>query len=115
MADFGLSGLSGQLGVSGGAGTCGTVAYCAPERLADEGCAEQTADVYSFGICMQQMVSGVRPFAELTFGGCDCGVRWREGRGLRHLGLGAPARGLWTGRGVVAGLVTSGLVGAGLG
>lgn len=70
VADFGLSGLSGQLGTSGGADTCGTVAYSAPERLGDEdgGAADQASDVYSFGICMHQLVSGERPFADLTFG-----------------------------------------------
>ncbi|GLI67928.1 hypothetical protein VaNZ11_012255 [Volvox africanus] len=88
VADFGLSGLSGQLGSNGGADTCGTVAYSAPERLAEEeGAAEQAADVYSFGICMQQLVSGVRPFAELTFGQVMFSVlclkmrpSWPEGR-----------------------------------
>ncbi|GIL57618.1 hypothetical protein Vafri_12682 [Volvox africanus] len=88
VADFGLSGLSGQLGSNGGADTCGTVAYSAPERLAEEeGAAEQAADVYSFGICMQQLVSGVRPFAELTFGQVMFSVLclkmrppWPEGR-----------------------------------
>ncbi|GIL90991.1 hypothetical protein Vretimale_17047 [Volvox reticuliferus] len=88
VADFGLSGLSGQLGSNGGADTCGTVAYSAPERLAEEeGAAEQAADVYSFGICMQQLVSGVRPYAELTFGQVMFSVlclkmrpSWPEGR-----------------------------------
>ncbi|EFJ48292.1 hypothetical protein VOLCADRAFT_91055 [Volvox carteri f. nagariensis] len=90
VADFGLSGLSGHQGTNGGADTCGTVAYSAPERLADEedsSGAEQAADVYSFGICMQQLVSGVRPFADLTFGQVMFSVlclkmrpSWPEGR-----------------------------------
>ncbi|PNH12153.1 putative serine/threonine-protein kinase [Tetrabaena socialis] len=77
VADFGLSGLCGQLG-GGGADTCGTVAYSAPERLAEEGGGvEQPADVYSFGVCMQQLASGKRPFADLTYGQVVFGVLCR--------------------------------------
>lgn len=71
VADFGLSGLSGHQGAPGGVNACGTVAYSAPEALAEEGTAEQAADVYSYGICMWQLAAGKRPYQDLAYSESD--------------------------------------------
>lgn len=68
----------------------GTIAYSAPERLSEEGLADHPADVYSFGMCVQQLVSGERPFADMTYGewggwvGGRQAVRQADRRGLQE-------------------------------
>ncbi len=68
------------------------MAYSAPEALAEEGTAEQAADVYSYGICMWQLAAGKRPYQDLAYsesGGAGQGRAEQESRPTGECGEGA--------------------------
>ena len=60
VADFGIAGAAETQGTASDA-IMGSVPYCAPEVLAGEAVTEAT-DLYSVGVVMYEMVTGVRPY-----------------------------------------------------
>lgn len=63
LADFGIACTSGQTQVS----AVGTMDYCAPEQLDNSGAkAKPTLDVYSLGITLYEMLTGINPFRKIT-------------------------------------------------
>ncbi len=63
LSDFGIA---KEVGTDSGGGTIeGTPAYLAPEQIRGGDVGPQS-DVYAFGIMLYEMLSGKRPFAELT-------------------------------------------------
>jgi len=63
VADFGLSRFMIDLDTTMTA--CGTPSWAAPEVLRKQHYS-QKADIYSFGICLWEMVTRLRPYANLT-------------------------------------------------
>ena len=59
LADFGLAfSIGAERGLSG---PVGSFAYMAPERFSSSGTADESTDVYSFGVILFEMVNGRRP------------------------------------------------------
>jgi|GEM_PF-6746907 len=66
LGDFGLSRFATDSAeVSLTHATAGSTAYVAPERVESGECSEQT-DLWSLGVALYEMVSGVRPFTGKT-------------------------------------------------
>ena len=65
LGDFGIAKEVGTEGGEGRGSIVGTPAYLAPEQIKGEE-AGPKSDVYAFGIMLYEMLSGRRPFAELT-------------------------------------------------
>ena len=65
LSDFGIAKDLGDEGVAAGGDIMGTPAYLAPEQIRGRDVGPQS-DVYTFGIMLYEMLSGSRPFAELT-------------------------------------------------
>ncbi|XP_037077194.1 proline-rich receptor-like protein kinase PERK2 [Pollicipes pollicipes] len=63
LGDFGSARCVGDPDARG-SGVRGTVPYMAPELFRGE-CATCRADIYSFGVCTWQLLTGYRPFASL--------------------------------------------------
>ncbi|ETM42158.1 TKL protein kinase [Phytophthora nicotianae] len=65
LTDFGLSTLAKQLNWTGNTGTVGAIRWKAPERLGghDRG-PSFASDVYSFGMCIIEAVTGTFPWSE---------------------------------------------------
>jgi beta-lactam-binding protein with PASTA domain len=61
VADFGIAGAAETQGTASDA-IMGSVPYCAPEVLAGEAVTE-SADLYSVGVVMYEMITGKRPYA----------------------------------------------------
>ncbi|KAG5408841.1 hypothetical protein IGI04_005160 [Brassica rapa subsp. trilocularis] len=65
ISDFGLSALSRQAGGDGLLHTtCGTPNYAAPEVLGDQGYDGATADLWSCGVILFELLSGHLPFED---------------------------------------------------
>ncbi|CAN6840574.1 unnamed protein product [Brassica oleracea] len=65
ISDFGLSALSRQAGGDGLLHTtCGTPNYAAPEVLGDQGYDGATADLWSCGVILFELLSGYLPFED---------------------------------------------------
>lgn len=63
LSDFGLCHLlSGNTSLH--TETWGTVHFMAPEHMA--GRVTHAADIYSFGMCLMQMLTGVQPYLDIT-------------------------------------------------
>ncbi len=65
LGDFGIAKEVGSDGGGGQGDIVGTPAYLAPEQIRG-GDVGPHSDVYAFGIMLYEMLSGRRPFAELT-------------------------------------------------
>ena len=66
LGDFGIAKEVGGADAANGEGViAGTLAYLAPEQITGGDVGPQS-DVYAFGIMLYEMLSGRRPFAELT-------------------------------------------------
>ncbi len=65
LGDFGIAKQVGNEGGGGQGEIVGTPAYLAPEQIRGGEVGPQS-DVYAFGIMLYEMLSGRRPFAELT-------------------------------------------------
>ncbi len=65
LSDFGIAKEVGAEAGDGQGGLVGTPAYLAPEQIRGDEAGPQS-DVYAFGIMLYEMLSGSRPFAELT-------------------------------------------------
>ncbi len=65
LGDFGIAKEVGSDGGGGQGDIVGTPAYLAPEQIRG-GEVGPHSDVYAFGIMLYEMLSGSRPFAELT-------------------------------------------------
>lgn len=67
LGDFGIAKVVGTEGGGDQGQIVGTPAYLAPEQInPDVGDVGPQSDVYAFGIMLYEMLSGRRPFAELT-------------------------------------------------
>ncbi len=69
ITDFGLAkayGTSTRLTPS--ATGMGTYTYMPPEQFVDAGSADKTSDIYSFGVVLYQMLTGVVPFGGKSLG-----------------------------------------------
>ena len=67
LADLGLAKrLSVDAGMTGRGAMMGTPAYMAPEQAQDAASVDHRADIYSLGITLFHMVTGVRPFGGTT-------------------------------------------------
>ncbi len=60
LGDFGLA-RAASANTTTGQALLGTIAYLAPE-LVTKGIADERSDVYSFGIVLYEMITGVQPF-----------------------------------------------------
>ncbi len=65
LSDFGIAKEMGADGMGGSGNIEGTPAYLAPEQIRG-GEIGPASDVYAFGIMLYEMLSGKRPFADLT-------------------------------------------------
>ncbi len=64
LSDFGLAKFANtSSSLTGDVNFLGTVAYCAPEQIMREEL-DHRADLYSLGIVVYELVSGIHPFAE---------------------------------------------------
>ena len=63
LADFGLATVVGEATLTDSGSTSGTPLYMSPEQIKGEKLDSRT-DIYSFGITMYKMVTGVLPFFE---------------------------------------------------
>ena len=65
LGDFGIAKEVGAEGPGGAGDIVGTPAYLSPEQITGGDVGPQS-DVYAFGIMLYEMLSGQRPFSELT-------------------------------------------------
>lgn len=61
VTDFGIAKASAQAGITQDGTVLGTVQYISPEQARGE-IADAQSDIYSLGICLYEMVTGLQPF-----------------------------------------------------
>jgi tetratricopeptide (TPR) repeat protein len=61
VADFGLARSVGDSGMTGSGAQVGSPAYMSPEQVKGES-ADERSDIYSLGVMLYQLVTGVTPF-----------------------------------------------------
>jgi len=61
ILDFGLARIGGAPHMTKTGSTVGTAAYMSPEQVQGES-AEERSDIFSFGICLYELLAGTRPF-----------------------------------------------------
>jgi serine/threonine-protein kinase len=71
IADFGIAKAVGRERLVETRGIVGTVEYMAPEQVKGETVSAAT-DIYSYGVTLYKMLSGVVPFPQKTDTGIDC-------------------------------------------
>ena len=73
LGDFGIARFATQ--VSGSGSVLGTPAYLSPEQILG-GRQDTRSDLFSLGIILYQMTTGVRPFDGTSVGAVCAGGRW---------------------------------------
>lgn len=61
VTDFGLAKLRGSIKLTKSRSTVGTLAYMAPEQI-QGGQVDARADIFSFGVVLYEMITGILPF-----------------------------------------------------
>ena len=74
-----------DLGLTQAKSSMGTPAYMAPEQFTDSSSVDKTADIYSLGIMLFEMLTGKRPFG----GGSSMQETYSERLAHKHVPLGA--------------------------
>lgn len=92
ILDFGISKVadSGQASVTATAAVLGSPLYMSPEQMMSSKNVDARADIWSLGVVLYQLVSGVAPFEEETLPGLFVAISTKEPRRLTER-MAAPA------------------------